>query len=126
MIISVQEIFEIKELIFQLNSLEDDCIMVVEGKRDSKALVRLGYSGNVLEFNKFRGMVDFTEYVTRYKKLIVLFDRDRKGAEMTAKIIRLLQRRIKVDLTYKRKLQEITKGKIKFIEQMKYYERFLA
>ena len=126
MSISDQEIFEIKKFIFQLNSLEEGSIVVVEGKRDSNALSRLGYSGKILEFNKFRGMVDFTDHVARYKKLIVLFDRDKKGTELTAKTMHLLQRRTKVDLSYKKSLQEITSGKIKFIEQMKCYESRIA
>ena len=103
-----------------------DSVVVVEGKRDSVALKKLGYSGKVLEFHRFAGMVNFTDSVSKYKRLIILFDRDKKGRTLTDKTIQLLQRRTKVDLSFKRKLRKITKGKIMFIEQLVSYESYLA
>ena len=103
-----------------------DSVVVVEGKRDSIALKKLGYSGKVLEFHRFGGMVNFTDSVAKYENLILLFDRDKKGRRLTGKTIKLLQRRTKLDLSYKRKLREITKGKIMFIEQLVCYESYLA
>ncbi len=125
MLVTEQEIIELKNFIFQLNSMKDS-IVVVEGKRDSIALKKLGYSGKVLEFHKFGGMIDFADSVSKYNRLIILFDRDKKGRYLTGKIIQLLQRRTKVDLSFKRKLREITKGKIMFIEQLVCYESYLA
>ncbi len=125
MLVTEQEITELKNFIFQLNSMEDG-VVVVEGKRDAIALKKLGYSGKVLEFHKFGGMVDFTDSVAKYKNLIILFDRDKKGRYLTGKTIQLLQRRTKIDLSYKKKLREITKGKIMFIEQLVCYESYLA
>jgi 5S rRNA maturation endonuclease (ribonuclease M5) len=124
-LVTEQEITELKNFIFQLNSMGDG-VVVVEGKRDAIALKKLGYSGKVLEFHKFGGMVDFTDSVAKYKNLIILFDRDRKGRYLTGKTIQLLQRRTKIDLSYKKKLREITKGKIMFIEQLVCYESYLA
>jgi 5S rRNA maturation endonuclease (ribonuclease M5) len=124
-LVTEQEIIELKNFIFQLNSLEDS-IAVVEGKRDSIALKKIGYTGKVLEFYKFAGMVDFADSVSKYKRLIILFDRDRKGRTLTSKTIQLLQRRTKIDLSFKRKLREITKGKIMCIEQLVCYESHLA
>ncbi|MCH9657695.1 topoisomerase [archaeon] len=124
--ISEQEILEIQEFIFQLNMIRDSSIVAVEGKRDARALTRLGYSGKILEYYRFRGMTNFTDTVAKYERLIVLFDRDRKGRILTTKTIQLLQRRTRVDLSFGRKLREITNGKIKFIEQLTCYESFLA
>ncbi len=125
MLVTEQEITELKNFIFQLNSMKDS-VVVVEGKRDSIALKKLGYSGKVLEFHRFGGMVNFTDSVAKYINLILLFDRDKKGRRLTGKTIKLLQRRTKLDLSYKRKLREITKGKIMFIEQLVCYESYLA
>ena len=125
MLVSEQEITELKNFIFQLNSMKDS-VVIVEGKRDSNALKKLGYSGKVLEFHKFGGMINFTDSVAKYKNIIILFDRDKKGRYLTGKTIQLLQRRTKVNLSYKRKLREITKGKIMFIEQLVCYESYLA
>jgi len=124
-LVTEQEITELKNFIFQLNSMKDS-VVVVEGKKDSIALKKLGYSGKVLEFYRFGGMVNFTDSVAKYKNLILLFDRDKKGRRLTGKTIKLLQRRTKLDLSYKRKLREITKGKIMFIEQLVSYESYLA
>ena len=124
MLVSEQEILELKEFMFQLNSIKNS-IVVVEGKRDSNALKELGYSGKILEFHKFRGMINFVDSVARYDRLIILFDGDRKGKTLTEKTTNLLQRRTKVDLTFKKKLQMITKGKIMFIEQLVCYKYFL-
>ncbi len=125
MLVTEQEIIELKNFIFQLNSLEDS-IVIVEGKRDSIALKKLGYTGKVLEFYKFAGMIDFADSVSKYKRLIILFDRDKKGRTLTDKTIQLLQRRTKIDLSFKKRLREITKGKIMFIEQLVCYESYLV
>lgn len=125
MIVTEQEISELKDFIFELNSMTDS-IVVVEGKRDSNALRRIGYQGKILEFHRFGGMVNFADSVADYQRLIILFDRDRKGRTLTGRTIQLLQRRTKVDLTFKRKLRTITKGKIMFIEQLVSYESYLT
>lgn len=125
MIVTEQEISELQNFVLQLNSVTDG-IVIVEGKRDSNALKKLGYQGKILEFHKFGGMIKFTDAVAKYKKIIVLFDRDRKGRHLTGRTIQLLQRRTQLDLSYKRKLRQITKGKIMFIEQLVCYESYLA
>ena len=125
MIVSEQEIFELKNFVNELNSIKES-VVIVEGKRDSNALRKLGFTGKVLEFHRFGGMVDFADSVAKYQRLIILFDRDRKGKTLTGKTIQLLQRRTKVDLSFKRKLRIITKGKIMFVEQLVSYESYLA
>ena len=125
MLVSEQEILELKDFVFELNSIKNS-VVVVEGKRDSSALKKLGYSGKILEFHRFGGMINFIDSVAKYEKLIILFDRDKKGRTLTGKTIQLLQRRTKVDLSFKRKLRIITKGKIMFIEQLVCYESFLS
>ncbi len=125
MLVTEQEIIELKNFISELNSMKNS-IVVVEGKRDSVALKKLGYSGKILEFHRFGGMIDFADSVAKYKRLIILFDRDKKGRTLTGKTIQLLQRRTKIDLTFKKRLREITKGKIMFIEQLVCYESYLV
>ena len=45
MIVTEQEIIELKKFILQLNEMKD-AVVIVEGKRDSQALMRLGFSFN--------------------------------------------------------------------------------
>jgi 5S rRNA maturation endonuclease (ribonuclease M5) len=125
MIVSEQEVLELKNFVSELNSIEKS-VVIVEGKRDSNALRKLGFTGKVLEFHRFGGMVDFADSVAKYQRLIILFDRDKKGRTLTGKTIQLLQRRTKVDLSFKRKLRIITKGKIMFVEQLVSYESYLV
>ena len=119
------EIAEIKKFMNLLNS-QKDSVVVVEGKRDSAALVKLGYSGKILEFQKFNGMIKFADSAAKYRKIILLLDGDRKGKYLTKKIIELLERRTKIDLLFKKKLVSITKGKIRFIEQLVCYESYFV
>ena len=125
MLVTEQEIHEIRNFVFQLNLMKSS-VVVVEVKRDASALKKLGFSGQIIEFHKFGGIVNFADYVARYEKLIILFDRDRKGRYLTGKTIQLLQRRTKIDLSFKRKLAVITKGKIRFVEQLVCYESYLV
>lgn len=123
--VTENEVTEIREFISHLNSMQDS-VVVVEGKRDAGALQRLGFSGRLLEFHKFGGLVDFADFVARYKNVIILFDRDRKGRYLTGKTIRLLARRTKIDLSFKRRLCAITKGQVMFTEQLRCYEPYVT
>ena len=119
------EIAEIKKFIDLLNS-EKDGVVIVEGKRDSAALIKLRYSGKILEFHRFNGMIKFADSAAKYHKIILLLDGDRKGRYLTKKIIELLEHRTKIDLLFKKKLVSITKGKIRFIEQLVCYESYFV
>ena len=123
--VTEQEIQDVRNFILLLNS-QVDSVVIVEGKRDSTALKRIGFSGKVLELHKFGGMIKFVDSVAKYQRLIILLDGDRKGRYLTGKIIEQLQHRTKVDLSFKRKLVSITKGKIRFIEQLVCYESFFS
>ena len=124
MLVTEQEISELQNFVLELNSTEG--VIVVEGKRDYNALRKLGCQGKILEFHRFGGMNKFADAIAKYKKIIVLFDRDKKGIQFTGKTIQLVQRRTKLDLSYKRKLRQITKGKIVFVEQLVCYESYFA
>ncbi|KAG2478519.1 MAG: TOPRIM domain-containing protein [Nitrosopumilales archaeon] len=123
--VTEQEVQDVRNFILLLNS-QVDSVVIVEGKRDSAALKKLGFSGKVLELHKFGGMIKFVDSVAKYQRLIILLDGDRKGRYLTGKIIEQLQHRTKVDLSFKRKLVSITKGKIRFIEQLACYESFFS
>jgi len=62
------EILQLQNLIHSLNSKKDS-VVVVEGKRDTAALKKLGYSGNICEFHSFKGLARFADSVSSYKNL---------------------------------------------------------
>ena len=76
--VTEQEVQDVRNFILLLNS-QVDSVVIVEGKRDSAALKKLGFSGKVLELHKFGGMIKFVDSVAKYQRLIILLDGDRKG-----------------------------------------------
>lgn len=124
MLVTENEIYGIKEFIDSLNS-EKESAVIVEGRRDSEALKKLGFTEKVLEFHRFCGLTRFADSVSDHKNLIILFDSDRKGKYLTRRVIEQLEHRIKIDLSYKKKLVQITSGKIRTIEELGIYEQFL-
>ena len=120
--VTESEIIKLQNFIDSLNSKKGS-IVVVEGKRDASALKKLGYSGKICEFHSFKGLTRFADSMASYKNLIILFDGDRKGKYLTSKIISRLEHRMQIDLSFKRKLVSITKGKIRHIEDLSMYTK---
>lgn len=114
------EIIEVRNFVRLLN-LKKNSIVVVEGKKDENALERLGFSGRVCQFHSFKGLAKFIDSMPRYRNLIILLDSDRKGRYLTRRIISQLQHRMAIDLTFKRKLIAITKGKVRNVEDLSSY-----
>lgn len=114
------EIYKIKDFIKLLNS-EHHSIIVVEGKRDEESLKKLGFIGKICQFHSFKGLIKFADSMPRYKNLVLLLDSDRKGRYLTKRIISQLQHRMTVDLSYRKQLTIITKGKIKNVEDLSAY-----
>ena len=117
--IAEQEIVDLQRFIADLNSAGG--VVAVEGMRDAAALRKMGYSGDIMEFHRFGGMVSFAEHAARYGMVILLFDGDRTGRRLARDAIRLLQRRTRVDTTYRRRLRKVTRGKVMFTEQLSCY-----
>ena len=115
----------ITDFIHSLNrESENGSVIVVEGKRDSAALTKLGFTGQVTVYNRFKGVLDFVDsQQMNDKKIILLLDMDRTGKYLTSRIVSLLQQRgTNVNLAYKRKLCEITNGKVRHIEDLGSYQ----
>ncbi len=117
--ITESEKLDVQNFIRSLNLR--DSIVVVEGRRDEEALKKLGFSGNICQFHSFHGLVKFVDYALQYESLIILLDSDRKGAYLTKRLISQLAHRMKVDLSFRRKLTVITKGKACHIEDLFLY-----
>ncbi len=118
--IEAQDVFKVKDFVKSLNSAHDS-IIVVEGKRDEGALKKLGYSGKICQFHSFKGLVKFADSMPKYKNLILLLDSDRKGRYLTKRIIAQLQHRMIIDLSYRKDLTIVTKGRVKHVEDLSMY-----
>ena len=118
--IDVHDISKVKNFVKSLNSRHG--IIVVEGKRDEDALKKLGYTGKICQFHSFKGLIKFADSMPKYKELVLLLDSDRKGRYLTKRIIAQLQHRMTVDLSYRKELTVITKGRVKNVEDLTVYE----
>jgi 5S rRNA maturation endonuclease (ribonuclease M5) len=107
-----------------IESLNNECkagaIVIVEGRKDEIALREIGFNGEILVYNNFKGIINFVDYVSRKgRKVILLLDRDRKGRSLTSKILKKLDILCPHDsLNYKKKFVKITHGKIMCIENL--------
>lgn len=107
-----------------IESLNDECkagaIVIVEGRKDEIALREIGFKGEILVYNNFKGIINFVDHVSRKgRKVILLLDRDRKGRSLTSKILKKLEILCPHDsLNYKKKFVKITHGKIMCIENL--------
>jgi 5S rRNA maturation endonuclease (ribonuclease M5) len=118
---------DINDFVLSLNAESSkNSIVIVEGKRDMEALYYLGYNGNIKAYHHYRGTTNFVDHcAVNYKKLILLMDSDKKGKIITKKILSQLNGRI-IDLNYKKKLLQITRGRIKKIEEIKSFYIHIA
>ena len=107
-----------------IESLNNECkagaIVIVEGRKDGIALREIGFRGEILVYNNFKGIINFVDHVSRKgRKVILLLDRDRKGRSLTSKILKKLEILCPHDsLYYKKKFVKITHGKIMCIENL--------
>lgn len=94
--------------------------IIVEGKKDELALREVGFKGEILVYNNFKGIINFVDHVSKKRrKVILLLDRDRNGKSMTSKILKKLDVLCPHDgLYYKKRFVKITHGKIMCIENL--------
>ena len=119
----IQEIFLfIKNLNFDA---ENKSLVVVEGKRDKVALQSLGFRGKILMLCHRGGMKNLVENTELYRKMVLLLDLDREGRALTGRAAKLLLGRTRVDLSYRRELGAITKGRIRHIEELGKFKDFI-
>jgi 5S rRNA maturation endonuclease (ribonuclease M5) len=116
----LDEISKVKGFVKSLNS-EYHSIIVVEGKRDEQALEKLGFTGKICQFHSFKGLIKFADSMPKYKNLILLLDSDRKGRYLTKRIVSQLRHRMTIDLSYRKQLTIITKGRIRNVEDLSIY-----
>ena len=124
-----EKLNRLNDFIFMLNKeSENGSVIVVEGKRDARALTKAGFNGNLSVFNHFRGVTDFVDsHLLTKKKIILLFDMDRTGKQLTRKLLSQLQYRGgNVSLLYKKKMAGIDNGKIRHVEDLSSYAPYLS
>lgn len=109
---------EIKKIIEKLIILNQDCPVIVEGKKDEKTLRRLGLNGKIIKI--IGALSEFCEEVSeKHKKVIVLTDWDRKGGILCRTLKRYLNAdSVKYDDRIRAGLTVACKKEIKDVESL--------
>ena len=117
---------EVSLFVRNLNSdAENNSLVVVEGKRDRKALQSLGFRGKITMLCHSGGVKNLVENAGLYRKTILLLDLDKEGKALTGRTAKLLQGRATVDLSYRKELGGIAKGRIRHIEELIRFKDFM-
>ncbi len=120
--IKEEEVEELKEFIEMLNHASSKgALVVVEGKRDVMALTNLGFSGNIITLNASLSKIASS---IESREVILLLDMDSKGRYLTKRLASMIPPR-KVNLFYKKRLLEVTRGRIRRIEELTIYKEYM-
>ena len=83
---------KIREALHYLYEINKFVPIIVEGKRDKRALQKMGFVGDIITLHSGKTLYDFTENIAnRFEKVILLFDWDLKGEELFVKVGECLQ-----------------------------------
>ncbi|GAQ94200.1 5S rRNA maturation endonuclease [Thermodesulfovibrio aggregans] len=84
-----EKIREVLHYLYEINKLVP---IIVEGKKDKKALRDLGFDGEIITLHSGKSIYEFAETIAnKYEKIILLFDWDSKGEELYSKVGEELQ-----------------------------------
>ena len=109
------------------NESKNGSLVVVEGKRDVRALRSMGFIGKILMLCHNNNFDRFISEVGKYHKIILLLDLDRKGRSLTKKAAILLEgKKHVIDLYFRRNLSSITCGRVKQIEELSKYAEYIV
>ena len=109
------------------NESKNGSLVVVEGKRDVRALRSMGFIGKILMLCHNNNFDRFISEAGKYHKIILLLDLDREGRSLTKKAAILLEgKKHVIDLYFRRNLSSITCGRVKQIEELRKYAEYIV
>jgi 5S rRNA maturation endonuclease (ribonuclease M5) len=111
----------LRDLVKELNDLsEEGAAVLVEGKRDARAMAGLGYSGPVFTVSILTSNAAHREKLRKeVNKMIVLTDLDSEGRRLAARYMKFLsQEGISASLAQRRRLSKASRGVFLHIENL--------
>lgn len=83
---------KIREVLHYLYEINKFVPIIVEGRRDKKALREIGFDGEIIILHSGKSIYEFSETIAnRFEKVVLLIDWDEKGEELYSKIGENLQ-----------------------------------
>ena len=97
--------------------------IIVEGRKDMRALEKLGITGNIIVLNDGHSIIDTcTKLSEEYEKAIILMDWDRKGGQLARLLMDALEANdMKYDSDIRAGISRLSKKEIKDIESLPKY-----
>jgi 5S rRNA maturation endonuclease (ribonuclease M5) len=99
--------------------------IIVEGKKDSLALLKLGIVGSTIQVKGSGRVLEDCLELDFGNEVVVLVDFDEHGTELAKEIVKILEpRKIKIDLKIWKEIRALVRKDIKDIEGLpSYFER---
>ena len=115
------------DFINQLNSeYMNGAIILVEGKKDTNALVSLGFIGKTIEYCNNNNLSKIELKTQVYDKIIILFYYDAEGRRLTRKVLLRLDKTSIIELKYRRNLSFMSNNGIKRIEELSNFNPYIV
>ncbi len=116
----LERLEKLEELILELQQMSDKgALIIVEGKRDRKALRALGITGAIMLGTKKSILVFCEEVAREYNNVIVLTDWDKKGEKLAALMEGYLRSTsATVNMDIRKKIKNLVQKRIKDIESL--------
>jgi 5S rRNA maturation endonuclease (ribonuclease M5) len=77
----------LREVLADLAEINRQVPVIVEGKKDARALRALGFVGEIITLNRGKPLYDFTEdLAARYHRVVILMDWDTRGEELSSRL----------------------------------------
>jgi len=91
--------------------------VIVEGRKDTQSLRAVGLTGEIIEINNGKSIVAMCEGLAEYGRVILLFDWDRKGGQLTRAFSEALKTEgVDYDTRIRSELAVLVKKDIKDVE----------
>lgn len=105
-----------------LNELEGDVVILVEGKKDTACLERIGVAGTIIQINQGIPLLEVIGSISRderYQRVVILTDWDRKGGQLAAELKRLsLAHGLAFDLEIRKRISMLTGKWVRDVESL--------
>lgn len=94
--------------------------IIVEGRRDEKALRALRFQGKIIVLNQGVSLADLSQRISEeHSEVIILTDWDRKGGTLAGKLYKLLTDcGVKCDMEFRNLLMLYTSSQISTVEEL--------
>ena len=93
---------EVEKALQDLQNINMNIPIIVEGKKDKQSLQKLGMKGSIIIYNKGKTLTDFCDWVAKsYRKVIILTDWDRRGGMLCHRMMELFDGRVDYDTSFR-------------------------